>query len=608
MQLFMSTGKSRALQNEVPNVECTGILKYRIQALHLKPIAAFCRASVIRFPRAGGGEYYLSYRVAEQHLPKLHQHKIAVHYAHGANPQFITAFDINSICGRSQCRHSVNGWHGAVPGGTVKVTVLSTDAESSEVEIDVRTESAVACEDRAGACPITAVATTSSTTMTTTAGKVPITPECLCGQDVFFPMNRPRGWASCKTVLYTDRICEKPESSQEHARKACCLAETTSTTTGKAAITTTATNSPTVVFRMKGKSGQEKIIVTVDEDETVHTLTTSFELFHIHWPKSGAYYVTFANDAPGQDVYFDAVNPVISSLEHTTNWQRWGCGSGKENIRCNSVRSGTFAWSGRYKITPQATVAFRMKGKSGEEQITVTVDEDVTAHTLTTSFELFHIHWPNTGAYYVTFANDAPGRDVYFEAVDPVISSLEHMTNWQRWECGSGKENARCNSVRSGTFAWNGRYKITPQAATMEVECTDCDECAWNGSDSQGQKSLGGGGHSVNDCMRACLSAPSCRYAARSSSGYCHHFETCTPGSGTGWTRWRKTVKGGDEGQTSVLELQPPKKGLSGPAAKSIPETRQSDDVPSEQALSRASPIAVESWVMLILTLCSFCQ
>merc|ERR1719263_874028 len=78
---------------------------------------------------------------------------------------------------------------------------------------------------------------------------------------------------------------------------------------------------------------------------------------------------------------------------------------------------------------------------------------------------------------------------------------------------------------------------------------------------------------SVDDCLRACVSTPACQYAARSSSGYCHYFETCTPGSRTGWTRWRKTVKGGNEGPVSTLELQPPKKGLSGPAAKSSPQT-----------------------------------
>merc|ERR1711879_710266 len=134
------------------------------------------------------------------------------------------------------------------------------------------------------------------------------------------------------------------------------------------------------------------------------------------------------------------------------------------------------------------TVVFQMRGESGQERIRVTVDGEVTSQTLTTSNDLFQVRWPRSGAYYVTFENDAVGRDVYFQAVDPVKSSLELMDKWQLWKCGSAEENVRCNSVRSGTFAWRGRYKIMPQEEVMELECADCDECAWGGSDSQGQR------------------------------------------------------------------------------------------------------------------------
>jgi len=295
-------------------------------------------------------------------------------------------------------------------------------------------------------------------TMTTTVtGKVKVTPECLCGQDVFVPSNRPHGWALCKTVLFKDRICERSEANQEHARKACCIKASTTTTT-------------------------------------------------------------------------------------------------------------TVEWS---------TVVFQMRGKSGQERILVTVDGEVTSQTLTTNNELFQVLWPKSGAYYVTFENDAVGRDVYFQAVDPVTNSLEHVKNWQRWGCGSAKENVRCNSVRSGTFAWRGIYKITPQVEIMELECADCDECAWGGSDSKGQRSLGGGGHSASDCMLACLNAVSCNYAARSISGYCHYFETCTPGSGTKWSRWKKSVKGGADGTIFMREAN---MTLDGPAERISSATRGNDD------------------------------
>lgn len=180
--------------------------------------------------------------------------------------------------------------------------------------------------------------------------------------------------------------------------------------------------------------------------------------------------MTFENDAAGRDVYFQMVHPTTSIVQHQQKWEQWGCGQERENKWCNTVRSGVFAWSGTYKVVPQVAVAFQMKGTSGQEKVTVTVDGDAVEHTLTTTYRLFHVQLPHNGAYYVTFENDAEGRDVYFQAVYPGESSLEHQGNWQRWKCGSAEEHERCKKVRSGILAWSGTYKIVPKMVQVGIE------------------------------------------------------------------------------------------------------------------------------------------
>lgn len=80
-------------------------------------------------------------------------------------------------------------------------------------------------------------------------------------------------------------------------------------------------------------------------------------------------------------------------------------------------------------------------------------------------------------------------------------------------------------------------------AETMTQECTSCEECDWDGLDSKDRAGLAGGGHAATACTAACLSEPLCKYAALSSSGYCHLFASCT---GRGpmpdhWARWRRS-------------------------------------------------------------------
>jgi len=52
--------------------------------------------------------------------------------------------------------------------------------------------------------------------------------------------------------------------------------------------------------------------------------------------------------------------------------------------------------------------------------------------------------------------------------------------------------------------------------------------CDYDNIDSEGRMGKGGPRHSPEDCDKWCLSKPECVFAARTSSGYCHGFKTCS--------------------------------------------------------------------------------
>ena len=74
--------------------------------------------------------------------------------------------------------------------------------------------------------------------------------------------------------------------------------------------------------------------------------------------------------------------------------------------------------------------------------------------------------------------------------------------------------------------------------------CSSCYDCKWHGG--SGQYSLGGGGHTIQDCLDGCKNNPDCIYASISESGYCHLFENCDKkddAKGAGWIRFKKMGK-----------------------------------------------------------------
>jgi len=106
------------------DVDSLGPSTYQLQlrALHLTPAD---EASVITFAREGGGTYYLSYRASEGELPSHHHFKVAIHYSR-AGTQYYERMLVASTDTTWVSR-----------GRRVSVTVLSTQADSATVRLDV---------------------------------------------------------------------------------------------------------------------------------------------------------------------------------------------------------------------------------------------------------------------------------------------------------------------------------------------------------------------------------------------------------------------------------------------------------------------------------------
>jgi len=123
----------------------------------------------------------------------------------------------------------------------------------------------------------------------------------------------------------------------------------------------------------------------------------------------------------------------------------------------------------------------------------------------------------------------------------------------------------RCYFVRDGStetdnterkrvtkFGPNPEYKITPlrygatcnwSGSLKMVDYNRKTGCDWDGVDSEGGLSLGGGGHTEDECKKFCMDNPDCIVAARSSSGYCHTYKTCNwykISSNDGFKMWQK--------------------------------------------------------------------
>ena len=71
----------------------------------------------------------------------------------------------------------------------------------------------------------------------------------------------------------------------------------------------------------------------------------------------------------------------------------------------------------------------------------------------------------------------------------------------------------------------------------FDKQCSSCGECKFSGDKTW---SLGGGNHTIDECVEACQNKDECFFASISTHGYCHMTKTCQETEGAGWTRFKK--------------------------------------------------------------------
>jgi len=179
---------------------------------------------------------------------------------------------------------------------------------------------------------------------------------------------------------------------------------------------------------------------------------------------------------PGCYVHTPSGCPKQSYSAYLWTRDEWGEKNRKAGIEekaCTEVRKKDFInWCGAKDIemryNSQTKFSFKLRGNEGVEQVEIDVNGKKQRTTLTKEWKVFDYHEvPSGGVFFVNFLNDryvpAQGIDnnVYLQAIEPKSQVAKHPRNWGAWKCGTGNENERCNAVRSGTFAWAGRYPIT---------------------------------------------------------------------------------------------------------------------------------------------------
>ena len=103
-------------------------------------------------------------------------------------------------------------------------------------------------------------------------------------------------------------------------------------------------------FALRGKSGQEIVVIRDGSNEKTITLTTKDKVFSAH---NNQITMQYTNDSPGRDAYFQSnFITVITSR----NFEGWNCSTSNENHRCESVRKGVFAWRDTYTVNFYGTV------------------------------------------------------------------------------------------------------------------------------------------------------------------------------------------------------------------------------------------------------------
>jgi hypothetical protein len=113
-------------------------------------------------------------------------------------------------------------------------------------------------------------------------------------------------------------------------------------------------------FELRGRIGDELVIITDGEDKQTITLSPHFKAFSA---TNENIVITFKNGDNGrQYVFFKST--VHTNIRHDGRSSGWRCGTSYENVRCEIVRDGSFRYSGDYQITFDRTESDRRKLKT----------------------------------------------------------------------------------------------------------------------------------------------------------------------------------------------------------------------------------------------------
>jgi len=130
------------------------------------------------------------------------------------------------------------------------------------------------------------------------------------------------------------------------------------------------------------------------------------------------------------------------------------------------------------KKTSAWSFDFELRGRNGDELVTITDGEDKQTATLSTDFKKFSVHNKDI---VITFQNDIGQRDVFFKSSH--YTHIRSDARFSGWNCGTPHENVRCQHVRDGKFLWSGDYQITfgiqKKPRWTHIESRGCTNGKW---------------------------------------------------------------------------------------------------------------------------------
>ena len=100
---------------------------------------------------------------------------------------------------------------------------------------------------------------------------------------------------------------------------------------------------------------------------------------------------------------------------------------------------------------------FQLKGLTGNETAKIVVSEKAHILGINKQWLTYSFPIPMERSFTLTIIAK-PSHSVNFQPAD--IYEIQHLKNWDIWNCGREDENDRCDSVRRGRLSWTGSYRF----------------------------------------------------------------------------------------------------------------------------------------------------